>query len=219
MIGPRIVRGCWRGRSLRSFPTSERGGIAPLAVIATFVLFGILSFSVDQGVAYAFKARQENALDSARASCMDASFLFAAKNADNPGRLVAERIVEAVRLQGFDGRATVWFYEAPEGEVPRTERLWLVGMQVEEDVPTVLAHGLGIETIPAASYRVMELVPYSSETHWRPAGSSSGRYEYGTGATGLATYTRIDDLSGFPKELADMADASMAAEPKGDGGR
>ena len=60
--------------------------MAPLAVAAAFVLFAALAFSVDQGIAYATKARQENALDAARAACMDASFALRAKNDDDRRR-------------------------------------------------------------------------------------------------------------------------------------
>ena len=65
----------------------ERGSALPLVLVAALALFAVLAFSVDQGIAYAAKARQENALDAARAACMDASFALVAKNADDPGRM------------------------------------------------------------------------------------------------------------------------------------
>lgn len=94
----------------------ERGSALPLVLVAALALFAVLAFSVDQGIAYAAKARQENALDAARAACMDASFALVAKNADDPGRMVADRVVRTARDAGFEGKASVWFYETPGGE-------------------------------------------------------------------------------------------------------
>ena len=128
----------------------ERGSALPLVLVAALALFAVLAFSVDQGIAYAAKARQENALDAARAACMDASFALVAKNADDPGRMVADRVVRTARDAGFEGKASVWFYETPEESVSSTERHWVVGMQFEEESPTVFARGYGIEGLPVA---------------------------------------------------------------------
>ena len=81
----------------------ERGSALPLVLVAALALFAVLAFSVDQGLAYAAKARQENALDAARAACMDASFALVAKNADDPGRRVADRVVRIARGYGIEG--------------------------------------------------------------------------------------------------------------------
>lgn len=141
----------------------ERGSALPLVLVAALALFAVLAFSVDQGIAYAAKARQENALDAARAACMDASFALVAKNADDPGRMVADRVVRTARDAGFEGKASVWFYETPEESVSSTERHWVVGMQFEEESPTVFARGYGIEGLPVASYRVLTAMPYAGK--------------------------------------------------------
>ena len=39
------------------------------------------------------------------------------------------------------------------------ERVWAVGLQVEEESPTVFARGFGVEGISVASHRVMTAVP------------------------------------------------------------
>ena len=91
----------------------ERGSALPLVLVAALALFAVLAFSVDQGIAYAAKARQENALDAARAACMDASFALVAKNADDPGRMVADRVVLTARDAGLYGQASVCIYENP----------------------------------------------------------------------------------------------------------
>lgn len=188
----------------------ERGSVVPLAVVSVFILIAFVSFSVDQGIAYAAKARQENAIDGARASCMDASFALAAKNDEDPARAVARQVTESVRAQGFSGSVTVWFYEAPRDAMPRSQRLWVVGIQLQEDVPTVFARGFGIGSIPAASYQVVDVVPYASDRAWRPEERVSGRYEVRAGESfSHASFRRIDALDGFPKELAEEARAAL----------
>ena len=169
----------------------ERGSALPLVLVAALALFAVLAFSVDQGIAYAAKARQENALDAARAACMDASFALVAKNADDPGRMVADRVVRTARDAGFEGKASVWFYETPEESVSSTERHWVVGMQFEEESPTVFARGYGIEGLPVASYRVLTAMPYAGEKVWRPETRRCGRYDYPADVRGAELARRL----------------------------
>lgn len=191
----------------------ERGSMVPVAVMAALVLFAVLAFSVDQGIAYAAKARQENALDAARAACMDASFALVAKNADDPGRLVADRAVRAARDAGFRGKASVWFYEAPEASASSTERRWTVGVQLEEESPTVFARGYGIESLPVASHRTVTATPYAGERVWRPEQRRCGRYDYPAGAGADSwTYEELGSLDAFPAELAETARASSGED-------
>ena len=193
----------------------ERGSALPLVLVAALALFAVLAFSVEQGVAYAAKARQENALDAARAACMDASFALVAKNADDPGRMVADRVVRTARDAGFEGKASVWFYETPEARASSTERHWVVGMQFEEESPTVFARGYGIEGLPVASYRVLTAMPYAGEKVWRPETRRCGRYDYPAGATADSwTYEALNSLDAFPAELAEAARATLAESGK-----
>ncbi len=188
----------------------ERGSALPLVLVAALALFAVLAFSVDQGIAYAAKARQENALDAARAACMDASFALVAKNADDPGRMVADRVVRTARDAGFEGKASVWFYETPEESVSSTERHWVVGMQFEEESPTVFARGYGIEGLPVASYRVLTAMPYAGEAVWRPSTRRCGRYDFAPGAGEVnGAYTALATLGDFPDELVEATRAAM----------
>ena len=186
----------------------ERGNMLPLVVVAVFVLFAVLAFSVDQGIAYATKARQENVLDSARSSCMDASFALVAKNADDPGRMIADWVVRTVRDAGFRGEVSVWFYEAPEASASSAERHWTIGIQLAEVSPTVFARGYGIDGLPVASYRVMTAMPYAGEKVWRPAERRCGRYDCAAGAeVTVCSYKALTSLDAFPAELAEAARA------------
>ena len=173
--------------------------MAPLAVAAAFVLFAALAFSVDQGIAYATKARQENALDAARAACMDASFALRAKNDDDPAARFAERAVRAVRDAGCAGSVAVWFYEAPETDTAEGER------------PTVFARGFGVEGIPVASHRVMTAEPYAEDRVWRPDERTCGRFDVAAGLDAVdAAFTRLGSLNEFPAEIGDQVRAALS---------
>lgn len=182
----------------------------PLVVACALVLFSVLSFAIDQSIAYGAKARQENVLDTARSSCMDASFALVAKNSDDPGGDFSQLVAKAIRSEGFAGRATMWFYEAPPSELPPSERLWAIGVQLEESAPTVFARGFGIESLPVVSHRVLVAVPYASEKVWRPENPSNGRYEISEGIDSeQIVFHPIDSLDGFPDEIVAEVRASL----------
>ena len=75
-------------------------------------------------------------------------------------------------------------------------------MQLEEDVATVFARGYGIDSLPAASHRVVLAQPYASERVWRPDIRACGCYDVAAGedATGLR-FTAYTELGAFPDEM------------------
>lgn len=195
----------------------ERGSIAPATTVSALVLAAVLAFSVDQALALALKSRQENALDAVRSSCMGASQGLVAKNSECPGDFVARSVNETLREGGFEGEAVVWFYEAPDGEVAQSRRLWAVGIQVSEDSPTVFARGFGLESIPVASKGVVVAEPFSDTLAWRPSDSGSGRYVFaaGSGASDPPAFERKDGLASYPKEV--VCEVQAAKESRADG--
>ncbi len=182
---------------------AETGNMAPLAVVAAIILISVLSFGIDQGIAYAAKDRQVQALDAARRACMDPTGALPAKFSEEPGRAVAELAARAIEQQGVSGDVSVWFYEAPAFAMPDDERLWIVGMQVSQDIPTSFGHALGTPTIPAVSCLIIEAKPYAAEKVWRPARRICGCYRLAAGApASSAAFTAIDSIEGFPDEIA-----------------
>lgn len=192
----------------RRLRCNETANMLPLAVIALFFLFSVLSFAIDQGIAYAAKARQENALDAVRSACMDPTFALYAKNVEDPGREVAELVVRTAREEGFAGSATVWFYEAAESLLPSSERLWGIGVQLEEDAPTVFARGFGVPSLPVASHKVMVAVPYASERAWRPDERRCGRYGADAG-TNDVSFVPMGSLEEYPAPLVEALRSAL----------
>ncbi|MCB6311283.1 hypothetical protein [Gordonibacter pamelaeae] len=205
-----MSRGVLRRRRMPG--ASERGTIAPLALTAVLLLFAVLAFSVDQGIACAAKVRQENAVDAARDACFDASFALMAKNADDPGLAVARRIAESLRSAGFSGAATVWFFEMPKEDLLASRRVWGVAVQLQEQAPTVFARGFGIESLPVASKRVLVAEPFAGSVVWRPDRSGGEVFELASGAEPTALARRgFDRLDDGPAELEREVRAAVAA--------
>ena len=205
-----MSRGVLRRRRMPG--ASERGTIAPLALTAVLLLFAVLAFSGDQGIACAAKVRQENAVDAARDACFDASFALMAKNADDPGLAVARRIAESLRSAGFSGAATVWFFEVPKEDLLASRRVWGVAVQLQEQAPTVFARGFGIESLPVASKRVLVAEPFAGSVVWRPDRSGGEVFELASGAEPTALARRgFDRLDDGPAELEREVRAAVAA--------
>lgn len=205
-----MSRGVLRRRRMPG--ASERGTIAPLALTAVLLLFAVLAFSVDQGIACAAKVRQENAVDAARDACFDASFALMAKNADDPGLAVARRIAESLRSAGFSGAATVWFFEVPKEDLLASRRVWGVAVQLQEQAPTVFARGFGIESLPVASKRVLVAEPFAGSVVWRPDRSGGEVFELASGTEPTALARRgFDRLDDGPAELEREVRAAVAA--------
>ena len=191
-----MSRGVLRRRRMPG--ASERGTIAPLALTAVLLLFAVLAFSVDQGIACAAKVRQENAVDAARDACFDASFALMAKNADDSA--------------GFSGAATVWFFEMPKEDLLASRRVWGVAVQLQEQAPTVFARGFGIESLPVASKRVLVAEPFAGSVVWRPDRSGGEVFELASGAEPTALARRgFDRLDDGPAELEREVRAAVAA--------
>lgn len=197
----------------------ERGTIAPLIVVSTLLLMAVLAFAVDQGIACAVKIRQENALDAARDVCMGAAFALTAKNDDDPGRAVATRAAQVLHDEGVRGKASVWFYEVPPGEVPASRRVWGIAMQVQEDSPTMFAQGLGIRALPVASKRIVVAEPFADEVVWRPPRSvGNGCYESDLAQdVQKPTFAGLGGLDEYPAELARAVRGATPAATDGRG--
>lgn len=187
----------------------ERGNAWPFIIAVMFVLLSLLSFVIDSGIAYGYKTFQEKAVDASRNQCMMPSFALVVKNSENPGYDIACSIASGLRDEGFAGEIRVWFYEAPNGSIPPGRRVWTVGIQLEQDVPTVVGKCFGNDSIHVASKKILTVEPYTDGIAWRPNHDSSGLYRLKAGEdTSGIVYERISSIDGYPEEIAEQAQAS-----------
>ena len=109
----------------------------------------------------------------------------------------------------MEGAVSVWFYEAPARAVAESERMWVVGMQVEE----AKALPFAVSSAPdakVASSRVFSARPYAAQQVWRPDARICGVYRFGDGCgAGQGRFSAISALEGFPREIAEEDQARL----------
>lgn len=187
--------------------SDESGTIMPLIIISTLVLFVVLAFSVDQSLAYAAKARQENAIDTLRHDFMDPSCALRIKNAQDPGKEMAYIAEHSLQQGGFSGHTTLWFFEEPAQSKRTSERYWTVGIELVEEAQTVFARGFGVKSISVASHKVINALIYASEQVWQPDQCLCGRYEFLVPGAHIG-FTPLTTLDAFPDEIVQAAQGS-----------
>lgn len=193
-------------RGLFRWNFDEEGNITPLSIVVCLVLVCAIGFVSNFGVAYAAKTKQEQALDAARSACMDPASAVPAKYSDTPGLFLADTIARVIREQGLEAPLSVWFYEAPKQSVSSSERLWVVGVQVEQNLELPFTAELAVGHLDVASNRIIVAKPYASEVVWRPQQRVCGVYRFDEGATqGSSSFSRITALEGFPDEMVQAA--------------
>lgn len=119
---------------------------------------------------------------------------------------LADGIVQTVRDQGVSAALTVWFYEAPAQSTPRSERLWVIGVQAEQQTPLPFSVPASPQALTVASSRAFVAKPYSAEAVWRPERRICGSYRFAEGSTaGMSMFSSISSLQGFPDEMVKLA--------------
>lgn len=195
----------------------DSGSIAPAAILLSFALLALLAFAVDMAAAYALSVRSASNVQIAEEEAIANGSGFVLKNAEDPGRTVAEQVMESVRSQGADGAVTVWYWEAPAGWIgdagalPEEKRLIVVGVECVEEYEPVAARAIGSGPWHVTASRVFAVVPYSEGAVWRPPSPGSGVYAIEAGADPPSmSYTPLASLSAYPEELAEEAQRQAA---------
>lgn len=187
---------------------NEAGNMAVLGVIASIVLVSVLAFGVDQGLSYMQKSKQEQTLDAARSQCMNPTAILPAKFSQDPGREICILVAQTLRRDGVNANLDVWFYELAKTSTSERERVWVVGMQVKQSVPTVFARSFGLSNIDVSSWRTFVVKPYASEKVWRPNKRICGHYSVDSQASATqVSFTKMDALDAFPNEIKTQVNA------------
>ena len=72
----------------------------------------LIALAVDLGGALAYRTWQGSLLESTRQSCFGEA--NAVKYAENPGDEARSEVLEMLKANGYTGKATVYYVEAPE---------------------------------------------------------------------------------------------------------
>ena len=186
-------------------------------VVMLIPLSLLIALAVDLGGALAYRTWQGSLLESTRQSCFGEA--NAVKYADNPGEEARSEVLEMLKANGYTGKATVYYVEAPESLCGAADRYAGVYVVLEGTWPSTFARFAGIDELTVRSDAVWTLHPYSSTTVWRPADTGNGWCEYTIDKDGnVSANTGVCSLDDAPETLSkavrDMLPASTGGAGK-----
>lgn len=193
----------------------ERGSVAPVFLAALFLLVGVIGISCDLSGAWLVHTARANDLAAARDQVCAAPTALVIKNADDPGLETARQVARALRENGFEGAARVWFYEAPAGDVPDgkgdSKRVLAWTAQVTQDYAPPFSSGFGFDGIAVTADVTSSSIAYSGGRTWRPESDGPvgcGLYTFEPGSAEPA-YSAVGD-GGYPSALAGAVEERLA---------
>lgn len=194
----------------RLFKKSEEGSISPLTMAIVAAMLVLSGITVDLAIAGAQQQIQSNDLAAAHDDMMSAPVALQLKNSDNPGLFCARTVAGSLRENGYDGKVTVWYYEAASSQVPASKRAMAWAVQTETAMPSLFLRFSGFDELPVGSFTVGSMMPYSLEDTWRPANRGNGVYELDAGQDPSAIrYTEAETTAEVPIDLAEALQARI----------
>jgi len=106
-------------------------------VVMLIPLSLLIALAVDLGGALAYRTWQGSLLESTRQSCFGEA--NAVKYADNPGEEARSEVLEMLKANGYTGKATVYYVEAPESLCGAADRYAGVYVVLEGTWPSTFA--------------------------------------------------------------------------------
>ncbi len=181
------------GSAGRRARLADEAGNITIGFLACVLLVSVMLVGViDLGGAFATRSNMENDLAVAVDSTKASGSGLVTKNADDPGKAIAEQVVSSLRQNGTKGRVCVWVEEAPASAVPQTMRAIGVYVTLEgKYVPMTL--GKLLNEISLGCENGCSVVPYSIEKAWRPATDVCGVYVAEEGASDVVFTSHTTD--------------------------
>lgn len=194
----------------RFFRRSEEGSISPLTMAIVAAMLVIAGITMDWAIAGAQQQVQANDLAAAKDDMMSAPVALELKNSEDPGLFCAQTVADSLRRNGYDGKLTVWYYEAAASEVPTSRRAMAWAVQTETAMPSLFLRFSGLGELPIGSFAVGSMMPYSLGDTWRPASTGNGAYELDAGEDSSALrYTEAETTAEVPAALAEALQARI----------
>lgn len=156
-----------------------RGQVLPVLAVTIVTLVAACALAVDVSGALRLRAAEGQSLELAKESSMGS--LNAQKFADDPALAAYGLAADALAADGFEGRATIWYYEVPASQMPAgravTDRLSVTSVQVTRTYRSALAWAAGKPTIEVGNSISWTSNPYSTTRVWRPSTVTSRAYD------------------------------------------
>lgn len=183
------------------------GQIAVLFAVGLTVFIALIGLGVDVGRALSVKTQQKNALEAVSEACMAQG--NAVKYAQNPGDEARAQVVELLQANGYTGRATIWYAEAPSSETGAKDRYGGTLVRLERQTPTTLLGVAGVDVLEPAAERCWVTHSYSSAQVWRPPTDGAGYVE--VAMEGGRITSRTSAAASFADAPAKLVDTVRAA--------
>ena len=185
---------------------NEKGNVTVFFVAISLGIALTLVLAINIGVALFQKTAQENDLAIACDQVESSAFGLVVKNSNTPELDIAKEIVATLRENGTQAKAHIYICEANESEVPFNKRAIAYYVVLEgEYLPIVGGNITGPITVANASAGY--LIPYATDTAWRPSSTATGEYIAQEGQTGV-TRNAIG-LTSMPDTLQQTLDKAI----------
>ena len=179
-------------------PARERGLGGQVLIIFTLMLTVLLiavGFGVDFAGYYSKKTQAEHAVQAARDAVV--SQVPVIKFSDDPADVICKTMAQALADNGFEGTATMVFYELPRDyattsgkTVGRSHRIEGVHLMLEGTYKTNIIGMAGVGELVARAQGAWSLDLYSkSDAVWSPSADGAGfgrKRVYTVSATGAS---------------------------------
>lgn len=194
-----------------------QGNVLLLTALSMPLLFALLAFGADAVLAIEAKAAQESALQTVQELRMAPAITLRAKNANDPGAVIAQYLMGALRNEGYEGAVAVWFYEAgpADGLADESRRVYAYEVEAADRVPTAFARLFGADAIDVSSSFSTASQPYAEFAVWRPAATRCGVYRIEAGESPTGKTFSAASLADMPEGIRGQIGEALATPPNG----
>lgn len=192
----------------------EQGSVTLFAAMAATGIALLAAFVLCLAGLFVQKSALDNDLEVAREATLANGFQMEVKNSSEPGQLIAKRICESLRANGYEGEVFVQFYEASATDLAASDpslsesdrdKVRALAYQVTVAQPPLRLAALGMyEGISVKSGITCTMCPYGAHKTYKPQDDEDvSNYHDGT----LYLYTSAPDAQMTRSTLssADMA--------------
>ncbi len=157
----------------------EDGNVTILTLLLTGSLAMALIIALEFACVYAQKLVYDNYLNIAREETFSAGFDMQLKSSDDPVGLIGDKLVEALRDNGYDGAAYIEYYEATRSQIEganpgidSAENVRVIAwcIRIETEYANVAAPAAWLGKILLSSETSASMCPYALHKTYRPSG-------------------------------------------------
>ena len=196
----------------------EHGNITVFAAFFGMSMVMLLLIAVEFGCVYAVKSAYDNDLNVAREETLSAGFGMELKSSPDPGALLARRVTQSLRRNGYGGEISFWFYEATAEEIEHAcplideatnVRAMAYHVQLDKPYENVMAPRQLLDGVRISNGITASLAPYSLHRTYKPPGVAGRLWLYRTAAGSSTVSTQERPLGEMSPALAQAVQVAL----------